>query len=60
MSDTHQPSQPREANLLTVKEYADQVRQHEKTIYRRISEGRQDGVVRVGGAIRLKPPGRGA
>lgn len=44
-------------NLLTVKEYADVVRQHPQSVYRRIREDRQPGVCRVGGNIRLSPPG---
>jgi hypothetical protein len=43
--------------LLTVKEYADVARQHPLSVYRRIREGRQPGVHRVGGSIRLDPPG---
>lgn len=42
--------------LLTVKEYADIARQHPLSVYRRIREGRQDGVHRIGGSIRLDPP----
>jgi len=42
--------------LLTVKEYADVVRQHPRSVYRRIWEGRQPGVTRVGGNIRITPP----
>jgi hypothetical protein len=42
--------------LLTVKEYADTVRQHPLSVYRRIREGRQPGVYRIGGNIRLDPP----
>jgi hypothetical protein len=42
--------------LLTVKEYADVARQHPLSVYRRIREGRQPGVHRVGGNIRLDPP----
>lgn len=44
--------------LLTVKEFADRVRQHPLSVYRRIREGRQPGVYRVGGSIRLDPPKR--
>jgi len=47
---------PRERQLLTVKEYADAVRQHPLSVYRRIREGRQPGVYRIGGNIRLNPP----
>ena len=43
-------------NLLTVKEYAYVTREHPESIYRRIREGRQPGVHRSGGNIRLKPP----
>jgi predicted nucleotide-binding protein (sugar kinase/HSP70/actin superfamily) len=39
--------------LMTVKEFADTVRQHEKSVYRRISAGTQPGVVRVGRPIRI-------
>lgn len=42
--------------LLTVKEYAYVTRQHPMTIYRRIWDGRQIGVHRVGGGVRLDPP----
>jgi len=45
---------PRRARL-TVKEYAAEVRQHPKTIYRRIAAG-QIAARREGGSIRLKPP----
>ncbi len=44
-------------SLLTVKEYATITREHPLSIYRRIREGRQPGVVKVGGWIRLNPPG---
>lgn len=47
-----------EPKLLTVKEYADEARQHPLSVYRRIREGRQPGVHRVGGSIRLDPPRR--
>jgi excisionase family DNA binding protein len=40
---------------LTVKEYAAEVRQHPKTIYRRIAAG-QIPARREGGSIRLKAP----
>lgn len=43
----------RRAELMTVKEYAAFVRQHEWSIYRRIRLGTQRGVVRVGGTIRI-------
>lgn len=46
----------RRDRLLTVKEFADRVRQHPLSVYRRIREGRQPGVHRVGGSIRLNPP----
>jgi hypothetical protein len=45
----------RDHRLLTVKEYADLVRQHPQSVYRRIREGRQSGMYRVGGSIRLRP-----
>jgi hypothetical protein len=50
--DQDKPPAPRR---LTVKEYAAEVRQHPKTIYRRIAAG-QIAVRREGGSIRLKPP----
>ncbi len=40
-------------DLLTVKEYADLVRQHPMSIYRRIREDRQPGVRRFGRDIRI-------
>jgi hypothetical protein len=46
------------AELLTVKEYAYVTREHPLSVYRRIREGRQDGVHRIGGGIRLDPPTR--
>lgn len=49
----------RRARLLTVKEYADIARQHPRSVYRRVSTGRQPGVHRVGGSIRLEPPDDG-
>lgn len=42
--------------LLTVKEYSHVTREHPLSVYRRIREGRQKGVVRSGGSIRLRPP----
>ena len=42
--------------LLTVKEFAHITREHPRSVYRRIWEGRQRGVCRVGGNIRLRPP----
>ncbi len=48
--------------LLTVKEFADHIRMHPRSIYRRIWNGTQPGVVRVGRDYRidletaLKPP----
>lgn len=39
--------------LLTVKEFAGVVGQHPLSVYRRIREGRQNGVIRVGGSIRI-------
>jgi hypothetical protein len=47
------PSVYDERGLLTVKQYADLVGQHPMSVYRRIRESRQSGVVRVGGAIRI-------
>jgi hypothetical protein len=43
-------------NMLTVKEYAYVTREHPLSVYRRIREGRQPGVHRIGGIIRLNPP----
>lgn len=42
--------------LLTVKEYAFVTRQHPLSVYRRIREGRQDGVHRDGVTIRIIAP----
>lgn len=42
--------------LLTVKEYAYVTREHPLSVYRRIREGRQPGVHRLGTTIRLTPP----
>ena len=39
--------------LMTVQEYADLVRMHPLSIYRRIREGNQRGVVRIGRHIRI-------
>lgn len=39
--------------LLTVKEFADRVRQHPMSVYRRIRENRQPGVRRFGRDIRI-------
>jgi hypothetical protein len=42
---------------LTVKEYAYVTREHPLSVYRRVREGRQPGVHRVGNRqIRLEPP----
>lgn len=46
----------RRNRLLTVKEYAFVTREHPLSVYRRIREGRQPGVTRIGSAIRLRPP----
>ena len=43
----------RRDELLTVKEFALLVRQHEKTIRRRIQDGRQPGALQVGGEWRI-------
>jgi excisionase family DNA binding protein len=40
-------------NLLTVQEFADLIRVHIGTIYRRIREGRQPGVHRFGRDLRI-------
>lgn len=53
-NDESKSERPR---LLTVKEYAHEVRQHPLTVYKRIRERRQPGVHRIGGSIRLDPPG---
>ena len=45
--------QVRREELLTVKEYASLVREHEMSVYRRIRVGRQVGVVRIGRTIRI-------
>jgi hypothetical protein len=42
--------------LVTVKEYAYVTREHPLSVYRRIREGRQAGVHRFGGVIRLNLP----
>ena len=57
MANEHEADVERQPpRLLTVKEYADEARQHPLSVYRRIREGRQPGVHRVGGSIRLDPP----
>ena len=43
----------RRAELLTVKEFAVIVGQHEKSVYRRIAADTQPGVVRIGGSVRI-------
>ena len=43
----------RRAELLTVKEFADLVRQHEKSVRRRIQQHRQPGAIEVGGEWRI-------
>lgn len=43
----------RRAELLTVKEFAAVTREHVWSVYRRIREGRQPGVVRFGREIRI-------
>lgn len=55
--DRSQGDTTERARLMTVKEYADRVRQHPESVYRRIREGRQPGVLRIGGSVRLVPPG---
>ncbi len=42
--------------LLTVKEYSALMRIHPLTVYRRIREGQQSGVVKEGKTIRIKCP----
>lgn len=44
---------PTQEQLLTIQEYAAHVRAHPKSIYRRIKEGRQPGVVEVGREYRI-------
>ena len=47
---------PRPERLLTVQEFAELVRQHPDSIYRRIREGRlRKGVYRLGRDIRVDP-----
>jgi len=46
-------SHPGRHQLLTVQEFADLARVHPKSIYRRIKEGRQPGVVEVGREYRI-------
>lgn len=43
----------RRDELLTVKEYAALMRLHIRSVYRRIDQGRQPGVIRVGRDIRI-------
>lgn len=43
----------RAEELLTVKEFAALVREHEWSVYRRIREGRQLGLVRSGRRVRI-------
>ena len=43
----------RRAELVTVKEYAYITRQHEHSIYRRIRERRQPGLLRIGRSWRI-------
>jgi hypothetical protein len=44
---------PTQEQLLTVQEFAAHVRAHPRSIYRRIREGRQVGVVEVGREYRI-------
>lgn len=54
MSDEQQtPSVYETRELVTVKEFADLARQHPLSVYRRVREQRQPGVVRIGRAIRI-------
>jgi hypothetical protein len=46
----------RREELLTVKEYASVMRLHVRSVYRRISEGRQPGLVRAGRDLRIDLP----
>ena len=39
--------------LLTVKEFSEIVRIAESTVYRRVKERKQDGVIRIGNSIRI-------
>ncbi len=54
--DEDRDLQAQRDRLLTVKEYAFVTREHPKTVYKRIRDGRQDGVIRVGGGLRLNAP----
>lgn len=54
--DREDELKPQREQLLTVKEYAFVTREHPGSVYRRIQEGRQEGVHRFGGSIRLDPP----
>jgi len=49
------PSVYESRGLLTVKEFAGLVRQNQWSVYRRIREDRQPGVVRIGRDIRIDP-----
>jgi excisionase family DNA binding protein len=51
--DTLMLTIPKQEQLLTVQEYAALVRAHPLSVYRRIREGRQVGVVRVGREYRI-------
>ena len=48
----------RRDRLLTIKEFAHLTREHPLSVYRRVREGRQPGVHRIGINIRLEPPDR--
>lgn len=52
MSD-HESSIYESRSLLTVKSFSDLVGQHPMSVYRRIRENRQPGVIRVGRDIRI-------
>lgn len=43
----------RAAELLTPQEFSRLTREHPKSVYRRIAEGRQPGVIRIGREIRI-------
>lgn len=50
---THAERDTRRAELVTVKEFAYITRQHEHSVYRRIRERRQPGLLRVGRSWRI-------
>lgn len=56
MSPRDDELERRREKLLTVKEFAYLTRENPGSVYRRVREGRQPGVKRVGRSIRLNPP----